>query len=170
MIPEQEALKTVSGLVSQAEQTEREVEAAEAELKEKKGLLRRLLDVDIPEAMAEVGLTQIKTETALVEVLPFVDARITKQHEQEAFAWLRENGHGDVIKREVKAAFRMGEDEIAEAVRLYLEEIGAASQDKASVHPGTLKKLVRECDEIGEPVPDEIFSVYRGQTTKIRAL
>ena len=82
---------------------------------------------------------------------------------------MRKNGYGDLIKRVVAAQFGMGDDEDAERVYNMLGNEGFSVTDKESVHPATLKSQVKKWDESGDSFPEELFGVYRGMTTKIKA-
>ena len=52
-----------------------------------------------------------------VEVKPFYSARIPASKSEEAFDWLRENGHGDLIKNQVSLEFgKMKQDNEAKSL------------------------------------------------------
>jgi len=162
-------IERISPLVKKAARSAERSKKLESDLKAEKQLLRRLLDVDIPELMTELGLVSITTdEGSKVEVQQFVDARIPISKQAQAFGWLRENGFGDLIKHQVISQFGTGEDAEAEAAALYLEGCGYATTNKLSVHPQTLKAWAREQDEHGTDIPDDLFGIYRGMTTKIK--
>ena len=58
--------------------------------------------------MQQAGVELIKLEGGIsVEVKPFYSARIPASRSEEAFDWLRENGHGDLIKNQVSLEFKM---------------------------------------------------------------
>lgn len=163
------SINKVQPLIDRARRLEREIAQAEARVKELKADYRRLLDSDIPSLMDELGLSEVRTKDGLlVQVVPFVDARIPRAKQAEALAWLREHGYGDLIKHEVKAAFGSGDDELARAAERYLEEIGAPISVKEAVHPQTLKAWAREQLEAGNEVPEDLFGLYTGETTRIK--
>ncbi len=164
-------LERIAPLVKRAQIMERNIKEADEAQKKRKADLRKLLDIEIPELMMnELGLSFIKTDDgASVEVFPFVDARIPVKKQGQAFGWLRENGFGDLIKHQVISQFAAGEDAEATAVMLYLESSGYSAEDKTTVHPMTLKAWVREQDGKGTEIPEDLFGVYRGMTTKIKS-
>ncbi len=162
-------LERIAPLVERARDNRRRIEELESFLKTAKATERKLLDIEIPELMQELDLTAITTaDGATVDIIPFVDARIPVKKQPQAFGWLRENDFGDLIKHQVISQFAAGEDDAAFAAKLYLEESGFNVEDKVSVHPMTLKAWVREQDAKGTEIPEDLFGVYRGQTTKIK--
>ena len=54
----------------------------------------------------------------------FYKGSITKDNEAEAFKWLEDNGHGDLIKNIVSIRFGKGENESAEKLISSLEQDG----------------------------------------------
>ena len=84
------------------------------------------------------------------------------------FNWLRENGHGDLIKNQVSLEFGMRQDNEAKALVEELKQKGLAVQQKTSVHPSSLRGFVREqISELGKDVPAELFGTYVANKTKI---
>ena len=163
------ALERVLPLVNRAREQQERVERLEAELKAAKAALRRILDVELPELMDELGLEQVRTKDgAIVEVREVVDARIPRAKAEQALAWLKEHGYGDLIKHEVVARFGAGDEARAELVREAAEQAGAAVQVKETVHPQTLKAWARERLAEGEVIPEDLFGLYIGRTVKIK--
>ena len=62
----------------------------------------------------------------------------------------------------------MGEREQAEKLQDYIKEsLGCIPEVKTSVHPSTLKATIKKWHEEGKSVPDNTFSLFIGQKTKI---
>jgi len=163
------SIDNIMPLVRQAQKAQERVERLEDTLKAAKAELRRLLDVELPATMAELGVERINLrDGSALEVKQVVDARIPRAKQAEALAWLREHGYGDLIKSQVVASFGAGDDEVARAAQLYLEEIGAPVQAKETVHPQTLKAWARERLEAGDEIPDDLFGLYTGETVRIK--
>ena len=101
----------------------------------------------------------------------FYATRINKNNRDAAHAWLRQQGHGDIIKNQVSVSFGKGEDETALETMTLLEQEGLFPAQKESVHPSTLKAFVRERIESGDSAftvdTQKLFSVYQGKRTKI---
>ncbi len=119
-------------------------------------------------AMSSVGLSSfvLKDGTKL-KIETFYRGSIPKAREGEAFQWLYENGHEDLIKNEVKCAFGKGEDEKAEQLMRTLTDSHFNYESKKAVHPSTLKAFVREQLENGKSLPLDLLGVYVGQRSKI---
>lgn len=169
VVPSDEVLTAVAALVERQAQLEAEVADREAALKKRKEELRRLAEHDLPDAMlAAGGLTRLDLASGLkVKVTPFYDARIPQDRADEAFAWLRRNGHGDLIKHEVALSFSAGQEQEAEKALCLLLAEGFAPKDDERVHPQTLKAFIREQLEAGSDLPLDLFGVYAGQRAKI---
>lgn len=162
----QEQLSQVSLLARLLVQQELSVEAAENALKTAKARLQKLAEVDLPEAMAEIGLTELSLRlsddpnepTFYISVRDEVYCSITEENKPQAFAWLIKNGAGALIKTQVVAEFGRGDLERAQALVDTLrkkKDIGVAL--KESVHPGTLKAYVKEQLEAKKKVPMDLL-------------
>ena len=83
-------------------ETQKKIEATEEELKKLKDVETTLSEQTIPNLMQKAGVELIKLEGGVsVEVKPFYSARIPASKSEEAFQWLRDSGHGDLIKNQV---------------------------------------------------------------------
>lgn len=158
---DQEALQTVAALATKARVLQAHLEQLEQQQKEVEATLRRITDESLPEAMAELGLTELRLEDgSSIKVDELVSAGIPKPREQEAFTYLREHELGDVIKNEVTASFGRGQDAAASSLVSNLAKLGYQFKQKESVHPGTLKALAREKLAAGDPLPADLFGVF----------
>jgi len=101
-------------------------------------------------------------------VKPFYSARIPASKSDEAFDWLRDNGHGDLIKNQVSLEFGMKQDNEAKSIIEELKAKGLPVKQKTSVHPSSLRGFVREqIQDLGKDVPAELFGTYVANKTKI---
>ena len=82
------------------------------------------------------------------------------------YAWLRDNGYGDLVKSNVTVAFAMGEDAQAVKLKAAIQDLGMVSTDKEDVHYQTMKAFVTEQHKKGVSLPDE-FGVYVANKTKL---
>jgi len=151
-------------------QSEAEAKVAEAELAlvKAKEALKLISEVQLPEAMDACGLAEFKTRTGLIiRIKETIRASIPKAQAPFAFQWLREHGHGAMIKRSISIAF--GKDEDQNAQDLYQELINKDlhPEDNVTVHAATLSAWAKEKLEKGEDVPQELFGVYRQREAKI---
>jgi len=163
-------LKIITDLALRQRELEVDVEELEELLKNKKALLQKLSENDLPEAMDEAGLMEFKlSDGRRVTVEESYHAKIPEKMRHVAYGWLREHGHDGVIKRVVSVGFGKGEDEEADHLLEILRERVADKEvkDKADIHHSTLKALVKEFKQEGIEFPEEAFGLYIRRYTKI---
>ena len=150
-------------------ETQKKIESAEEELKKLKDVETTLSEQTIPNLMQQAGVELIKLEGGIsVEVKPFYSARIPASKSEEAFQWLRDNGHGDLIKNQVSLEFGMKQDNEAKSIVEELKSKGLPVKQKTTVHPSSLRGFVREqIQDLGKDVPAELFGTYVANKTKI---
>jgi len=150
-------------------ETQKKIEATEEELKKLKDVETTLSEQTIPNLMQQAGVELIKLEGGIsVEVKPFYSARIPASKSEEAFQWLRDNGHGDLIKNQVSLEFGMKQDNEAKSIIEELKSKGLPVKQKTTVHPSSLRGFVREqIQDLGKDVPAELFGTYVANKTKI---
>jgi len=150
-------------------ETQKKIEATEEELKKLKDVETTLSEQTIPNLMQQAGVELIKLEGGIsVEVKPFYSARIPASKSEEAFQWLRDNGHGDLIKNQVSLEFGMKQDNEAKSIIEELKSKGLPVKQKTTVHPSSLRGFVREqIQDLGKDVPADLFGTYVANKTKI---
>ncbi len=162
-------LKTVSNLAAEVSNWERKVDELESALRAAKAKLLELTDRDLPDIMAEIGITDFTlSDGSKLEIKQTYGARIPVEHRDEAFAWLKEHGHDDIIKNVVSVPFGRGEDSNANDLMELVQENGYLPDQKKEVHPGTLKAFVKAELEKGNAVPMDLFGVYTGHRATIK--
>ena len=110
-----DALKDISELSQKLVDLEEESAMLEKALKKVKENARKISEEIIPEKMNEMNLTSLSLKDgSKLEVVPAIYASIPSKYKEEAFDWLRDQGHGDLIKNQLSASFGRGEDEKAE--------------------------------------------------------
>ena len=144
----------------------------EERLRKLKEQYRQLSEEDLPQKMTELGMQDLRLEDgSRITIDMFYATRINKNNRDAAHAWLREQGHGAIIKNQVSVSFGKGEDDTALETMTLLEKEGLFPDQKESVHPSTLKAFVKERIESGDnaftPDTQKLFSVYQGKRTKI---
>ena len=152
--------------VQELKKLEDEIANAEASVKKLKEKAKILSSFEIPEMMKDMNITKLKLKDGeQIEVSNFYSASIVDQ--DAAFNWLRNNGHGDIIKNDVTVTFGMGEDNKAAEYAVLAQGQGYQPTQKLKVEPMTLKALVRERLESGKEMPTDLFNVFAGNRTKI---
>ena len=108
-------LSQVSKLAHMQLQIEQRVADLEAELKTAKSDLKAIAEDQLPAAMAEHNISELKLEDgSSISVSTFYSASIPKDRSDEAFTWLVDNKFGDLIKNQVATIFVRGQEEQAE--------------------------------------------------------
>jgi hypothetical protein len=167
--PQQEDLSKIAALADQQRTLEDRVKKGEEYLKQLKEELRNVQEVQLPDAMLQCGVREFKLENGLkISIKKFYQGKITDDHRDEAFGWLKQNGHDDIIKNIVNMQFGKGEDSKASAVLELLQANGYVAVNEKSVHPMTLKAFIREMVESGADLPLETFGVYIGNKAEIK--
>jgi len=149
-------------------ETQNEIAKLEDKLKTFKTTETTLSEQTIPNLMQQAGVSLIKLKDgSSVEIKPFYAARIPSSKVEEAFEWLRTNGHGDLIKNNVMLTFGRNQDNEAKSLVAELREKGHNVKQAEKVEPMTLKAFVKEQIQDGKNVPSDLFGVYVASKTKI---
>ena len=162
-------VKEISEACNKLTSQNQKVETLEKSLKEAEEESRRLSEEVIPTLMQQAGVSSIKLDNGTsVEVSPYYYAKISEDRKAEAFQWLRENDHGDLIKNNVSVSFGKGEDSNAVNLKSELEAKGLVVDQKQDVHWQTLRGFVKEQIEKNKTLPSETFGLYIANRTKIK--
>lgn len=168
-IPKQEDLAGIAELADEQVKLIAEVANLENQLSIKKEKLRELSETALPESMLHLGLRSFTmSDGSKIAIKTFYKGSIPKTREKEAFLWLKDHGHEDLIKNNVTSSFGKGEEAKAEELMRHLSDIGYDYENKKNVHPSTLKAFVREQVESGNELPLDILGVFIGQKAEIR--
>lgn len=162
--PPEDKLDRIRALARDARDLEASVKDAEQRLSELKSRLRTLYESEIIDLMDEVGIDRIGVPAR--GNLPAFDLVIStdyqaniaagwdEQRRREAFDWLEEHGHGDLIKTEVTFAFPRGKvEEARELAELAAKKFGAVGDIKEAVPPPTMKSWFKEMATKHLPLP-----------------
>ena len=159
--------------VKKLEACESRLEKLMEEVDTLKSNIKKISYEEIPDLLAEKGLASLKlSDGTVVEVKKVINAYLPKadrdpEGREKAFQWLRDNGHGDIIKNDITVSFGRGEDNKAvEYASLELHK-GYLPTHKVDVHNRVLVAAFRERLEKGQEVPPELFNLFVGNQTKI---
>jgi len=157
----------LSSLIRESIKADEDIAAAEQYLKDLKYKKRKINEEDIPALMEEMGVDSLEVDGNKIKLRQFVHARITDDKRDEAYAWLRSIGEGDIIKNDVTVSFTTGQDNVAGSVVEDLRTQGLDPVQKTHVHPQTLKAWVKNRIESGQDIDFETFGVFVGTEAKI---
>jgi len=160
--------KSLSNLVRQVEELNKELDIAEQHLKKLKQEKHKLQTDAIPALMDQMSVDRIDVGDVSVTLKPFVSASIPQDRRAEAHQWLRDHGLDDIIKNDVILSFGRGEDDTAHSIMLDLEQRGFHPESKTHIHSMTLKAFVKERVEKGLPIDLDMFGAYVAKTADIK--
>ena len=129
----------------------------EALLKELQATERKMVELDLPNALKAIGTQEVTLDDGTVLALTeSVQANITVANRPAAHAWLESHDHGGIIKR--RAEIDVGRGEASQAfvdeLTAWLDERERNATVKEDVHASTLKAFVRELLATEQEHPD----------------
>lgn len=145
----------------------------EQRLDEVKRQIRELSDETLVKLFMEAQLTSLSIEAegnypaVTAKRLPYYNAGIPEDKQTEAFTWLTDNGHADIIKTTITVALGMKERPLAQNVEKFLDQAGIPFNSKLAVHPSTLKAFVKSEVEAGHDIPRDALGVFVGETIRV---
>jgi hypothetical protein len=151
------------------------IAAIEGELALLQKGLKDNVETKLPYAMREAGLPELGIGDGLrVELKETILAGLTEATFPAAKAWLEERGFDDIIKRNVTFELGKGAGESAERLIEFARALPVANsmtiKNKEFIAPQTLGKFVRDGLEIGMPIPEETFGVFRRRAAEVVAV
>jgi hypothetical protein len=162
-------LSALQVLIGSMAEIEGEIDDLEARVAIKKAELDNLKTRLIPDAMGH--LTQIKVGEgmfkATVTVEDVIRANVKVENRAQAYSWLDEKGHGDLIKSEVKVGFSRAQLDDARQLEQELKDQGFSAELKQDIHWATLNAFVKEQLNKGMEFP-EFIGIFQGKTTKVK--
>ena len=173
-----EDLKRAQKLAKEFVEIGLNMEELEKQLKVLKERKSQIESREIPDLFGEIGVDVIglPDDNCDVIVKPYYKANIPASWDpdrrEQAFRWLDENGHGDVISVTVSVDFQRGEKALAdELVNLIRTKFSGANSHQVKTVMGvpwtTLTALVKEQVEQGEAIPLDTLGATVGQVAKI---
>jgi len=162
-------LSEIQQLLNVMASKEREYAVKEEELKLLKADIDKLQTQTIPEKMG--SLTQIKVQVgpviATVTIKHILRSNIKKGDRPQAYQWLKDQGHGDLIKTEVLATFGRGETEKATELAELLKQHGFEASVEENIHWATQDKFVSEQLAKGLEFPPFI-GIFEGKKAEVK--
>lgn len=170
----EDRLKQIAALGEEAREIEHKQGLLQAAMDDLRERYKEILEVELPKIMDECGMERFDlSDGTSVLLAQEYYASISAENQSKAYAWLRKNGHGDIIKNETTVAFGMGEDKQAQSLIAELRRRKLAFVQKESIHPGSLRKFVREEIErdlklAKQTFPRALFNVFDPKVAKLK--
>ena len=166
--PDGTELERIGEIAASMVELQHAVAAAEEALKATKERLRIVQEGQLPAAMEQAGLSELRLESGeKIVVSNFYGCSIDAARKEQAFDWLHDNGHGDIVKHTVSLDFKKGEADQAGAAVDALRKEGFDPAEMVKDAPQTLKAFARVEVEAGRQLPD-CFKLYIGQKANIK--
>jgi hypothetical protein len=163
-----EAIKFYAKELVRLENEIEESEARVAQLKKEREEIRRLT---LPQLMIELGVDAIVANNHECKLEPLVTASLPKDVEQRAAAisWLVDNGHGGIVKRELKVDLPKGDDVTEEVVKDAVRNAAPSLLVDVGygIHHSSYLALAKQLVRDGEPFPADVLGVYVGQIVRV---
>jgi len=168
-IPEDNMGK-IGAVATDIAETENEIANLKEQLKKKEDYRTKLSEEVLPSLFSEVGLSELKlSDGRKIKVSEYYRAAIKVENREAAYAWLRNNGFGDLVKNQITCSFGRNEDEKASSLISDLSEKGLEPAQREWVESSTLRAFVREQYEAGREIPMDLLGAYIGHKTTIKS-
>lgn len=168
--PTNDEMGEIVALAQQQLYLQEEVATIEAHLAIAREDLRKIEEVALPDAMAAVGMSKFSlADGTAITIKEDVYASIRVDFTREAADWLDSIRCGGVVKDEVKCNLARGEMAKAKQLLDLAKQLDVPATEKLSVHPQTLKALVKEKRAQGINFPEEYFSIADKRIAVIKA-
>ncbi len=168
-IPEDNMGK-IGAVATDIAETENEIANLKEQLKKKEDYRTKLSEEVLPSLFSEVGLSELKlSDGRKIKVSEYYRAAIKVENREAAYAWMRNNGFGDLVKNQVTCSFGRNEDEKASSLISDLSEKGLEPAQREWVESSTLRAFVREQYEAGREIPMDLLGASVGHKTTIKS-
>ena len=150
---------------------ERQLEMLEAELSRVRKEWLDLTRVQLPDIMAEIGLTSFTlADGSRLRIEDMIEGSLPKDPvaRASAVAILESIGGGEMIRNEVVVPFERKQHNVAVNLARELQDRGLVVRVQQDVHHMTLKSFVREKLSHGEEVPFEKLGVFVGRRAVVK--
>lgn len=118
----------------------------------------------IPEMARRLGVTSTElSDGTTIKINTDLKCSLSKELRSEALEFLNENGQGGAIKKKVELS-KLDDSDYSKAI-LTLEESNIGYSISETVHPATLKKIVKQLLDNSELENHSLFNVFEFQET-----
>ena len=169
--PRTEDLQQISTLVSQFLGVEEEIEELEVTLKQRKALKTKIEENDLPELMRKINMEKFTTGDGYgVTIKTIIRANIPEANKPKVFKWLKENGHGGIIKSILEISIAPGsEKKLQKLLGMKVMDQFPTRKLGGSVNVQTLKAFIKREKEKDPAFPMSKFNAVEIDQAKIKA-
>jgi len=147
-----DALRTLVRLCNKLAALEDDIETRTAELQKVTDEAKNISERLVPDLMASIGLTEMRlTDGRKITIKEDTFVNVTKENLRAAGEWLKERNMGGIVKEKVIVSPEYTQ-RLVEAVVPFTTDV--------SIHPSSLRALVKEQLEAGTQFPPELFGVH----------
>jgi hypothetical protein len=170
VVPGDNQIKSIATLVETMLGLEANVEASEEDLRNLKEKLRRVTEVDIPEAMTSAGATKLSMKDgSVLSVTTRYKVNISKERKSEAIDWLIHNGQDGLVRTVVVVELPKGDMKRAAQLCEQLTKMGVQPVALLDVNHASVEATVNELIiEHGIQVPEKTFGIYKLNRAKLK--
>jgi len=123
---------------------------------------------ELPDLLRQAGVKEITTLEGLKVSTKFIVGAIPAESKETAYQWLDENGHSDIIKRNLSLQFAKGDTEQAEKAAEQLRELGFEPTTKLDVNAQTFMAFARDQITNGKMLPLDQWGCFYGDKAVIK--
>ena len=128
-----------------------------------------ILSDSITDILSSKGLSEIKLKDGQkLTTKEDIKCGITKENEQAAFTWIREQGDGDIIENKISVDFKVGEDETSAKFKELARNSGLIPNETSKIHYQRLKAYLKGKMEDGVNFDEKLFSIFRINKVNIK--
>jgi hypothetical protein len=163
-----EALGQLGTELERIKAVQDKIETAETMIKKLKDEEQLLAD-SITDLLQSKGLSELKlTDGSKVTTKEQLYCSIKDNNKEEAFAWVRDQGDGDIIKNLVSVDFKKGEDNISKKFKQLAEDSGLIPNETSTIHNSTLRSYLNAKLRDGVDFDETLFGIYRLNKVNIK--
>jgi hypothetical protein len=166
-VPTDQQTRQIAGHVSRVQHLDEEIQAHEAALKDAREQRRHVTTVDLPLAFQALNITRMDLLGMSLTLRDVVSPNVAKDDVAAMHLWLEENGHGDLIKRQVKVPLGRGDAVAFEEVTQFLDQHHIEYDVSEGVAHNTLQAWCRMMVQDGQELP-ALFNLWIGQEILLR--
>jgi hypothetical protein len=176
-LPTEEKMQTAQQMAQDLYTLDSSIIALEQSLETAKKQRLEIVHRTLPAYLDSIGIDRLGIGGAEVDLVVenYYHANIPEDKREEAFSWLEDNEHGDLIKTVLTVQFHRGEmeiaTEVARRIKAFIEAKGVPDRPidvKKGVAWNTLTAFVKEQIEEGMVLPLEILGATIGRIVKLK--